>query len=432
MKLHRLKYYLLMVSLMACMLQMHDALAVHPFSDDSNAIVAGRAKASAEQDVSAGNDLRNRLMRFNDENLPASFAIWINRSIRLTYESTLAFVLACLITYFMISTILIILVILINNIIRAVRSSKHRKLREFYQSNLIDFVFNQDLGAFANLACHRRKMGRTVLIDEIMKIQKDVNGETYKSLREIYLALQLDRKSIRKIMRRGWPEKISGIKEVAEMDIRSAMPIIGRYPASRNEVLRSEAQIGIVRLNTKDPFYFLDDFKEQLTRFEQLKIYNIVNRYEIPVPDFSRWFSSANDSVVIFVVNMAVLFNQGHSEKQLVKLLNHANPEVREAVISAIGAMELINYDLRLMEMYEQEMDNNKMAILKTLQRIPNERQIGFLARVTDEGNFDRQFEAVKALKNLGELGRIRLIKIDRERDENFKKIVRHVYDDRI
>jgi hypothetical protein len=391
-----------------------------------------QTNVSGDQNTPSPNDLRQRLMRFIENTFPESVASWMNRSIRLTYDSTLSFVLACLICYFFFSTAIIVLSILANNIKRAIHQSKHRRLREYYQANLIDFIFNKDLGAFARLACHRRKMGRTVLLDEIMKIQKDVNGEAYESLRDLYIALNLDRKSIKKILRMDWPGKISGIKEVAELDVRSALPIIDRYHSSGNEVLRSEAQIGIIRLNKKDPFYFLDHFDGYLTRFEQLKIYHIVNRYSIPVPEFNRWFNSGNDSVVIFSINMAVLFNQSYAEEQLAKLLNHASPRVREAVINAVGNLELLDLDSRLMDIYPQEIDINKMAILKALQKIPDERQIGFLAEVTDEGNFDRQFEAVMALHEIGELGRIRLIKIDRERDENFKKIVKHIYDDRI
>jgi HEAT repeat protein len=126
------------------------------------------------------------------------------------------------------------------------------------------------------------------------------------------------------------------------------------------------------------------------------------------------------------------LFKQSHAENQLVKLLNHSNPKVREAAIYAIGNLELMDKDRRLMELYPEELDINKLAILKALQKIPDERQIGFLADITDEGNFDRQFEAVRALHEIGELGKIRLIKIDKERDETFKRIVKHIYDDSI
>ena len=425
------KYSFLILSVMAGVLLLQDVSAFS-FSSAGRYAVQLQTSVPVDKNDPSPDDLRQRLMDFFEDNLPESFASWINRSIRFTYDSTLAFVLACLICYFFLSTALIVISIMGNNINRAIHQRRHKKLRGFYQANLIDFIFNNDLGAFARLACHRRKMGRAVLLDEIMKMQKDVNGEAYESLRDLYIALDLDRKSIKKILRMDWPGKITGIKEVTEMDVRSALPIIDRYHSSANEVLRSEAQIGLVRLNTKDPFYFLDHFKGYLTRFEQLKIYNIVKRYSISVPDFSRWFNSGNDSVVIFSINMAVLFNQGYAEKQLARLLNHANPKVREAVIYAIGNLGLMDMDRRLMDLYTEEMDINKLAILRTLQKIPDERQIGFLADITDEGNFDRQFEAVKALYEIGELGRIRLIKIDKERDESFKKIVKHVYDGRI
>jgi len=428
-----IKYGFSVFCLIAFMLINADLLAV-PSGEDihTETYSSGKVTSVQKETGPSENDLRQKVMRFFDKNLPAGLAKWINRSINFTYQNTLAFILIILIFYFILSTLFIIFFILFHNIRRAINEKKYRKLREFYQNNLIDFVFNQDLGAFANLACYRRKLGRAILIDEIMKMQKDVNGEAYKSLREIYIALELDRKSVKKIIRREWPRKVEGIREVSDMHVKSALPILGRYPFSGNDLLRSEAQIGIVRLNEKDPFYFLDNFKEHLTRFEQLKIYNIANRYNVTVPDFSRWFASQNDSVVMFSVKMSVLYNQGYTEKQLVKLLNHENAKIREEVIKAIGDLELVSCDQRLMDLYPEEMDYNQMAIIKALQKIPDERQIGFLARITDEGNFDRQFEAVKALYQIGELGKIRLIKIEKERDDNFKKIVKHIYDDRI
>jgi len=426
-----IKYGFFIFCMMAYMLIINEVWAA-PFMDQTESYSINEATVVQGDNTPSDDDLRQKLMHFFDKNLPASLASWINRSISFTYESTMAFVLVCLIFYFIISILLIILIILFNNIRRAIKEKKYRRLRAFIQSNLMDFAFNQDLGAFANIACYRRRSKRIVLIDEIMRMQKDVSGEAYKSIRDTYVALQLDRISNSKIVRRRWPKKIEGMREIADMDVRSGLPMIYRYPGSGNELLRSEAQIAIVRLNDKDPFYFLDNFDEHLTRFEQLKIYNIMNRYNVAVPDFSRWFASQNDSVLSFSIKMAVLFNQGYAEKQLIKILNHDNPEIRLEVIKAIGSLELVDCDKRLMDIYPDEFDYNKMAILQALQKIPDERQIGFLARVTDEGNFDRQFEAVKALYQNGELGKIRLIKIENERDDNFKKIVKHVYDNRI
>ena len=428
----RLIKYVLFVFCMIAYLLFHTEVLAVPVMDKTESYSVSEAAVIQGDNTPSDDDLRQKLMHFLDKNLPESMAKWINRSISITYESTMAFILVCLIFYFIISIILIILVILLNNVSRTIKERKYRRLRAYLQSNLMDFAFNHDLGAFANIACYRRRSKRIILIDEIMKMQKDVSGEAYKSIRDTYIALQLDRVSNSKIMRRRWPKKIEGMREISDMDVRSALPIIDRYPASGNELLRSEAQIAIVRLNDKDPFYFLDNFNEHLTRFEQLKIFNIVNRYNIAVPDFSRWFASQNNSVVKFSIKMAVLYNQGYAEKQLVKLLNHDNPEVRLEVYKAIGTLELVDCDKRLMDIYPDEFDYNKLAILQALQKIPDERQIGFLARVTDEANFDRQFEAVKALYQNGELGKIRLIKIENERDDNFKKIVKHVYDNRI
>lgn len=431
-----IKYYLIIFCTLACLQFNKQMFAAEqtqlnlPGFGQVSLVIEEFSVISVDQ--GNGTDLRHKLMSYFDKHLPESLAKWLNRIIQATYLSTLTFVLACLVSYFFLSVIFVILFILVNNIWRAIKERKYRKLREFYQANLIDTVFNRDLGAFAKLTCQRSPKKRAVLINEIMKMQKDVSGEAYQSLREIYIALDLDKVSIKKLTEPRWPKKIEGLREVSEMDVKSALPMINKYPDSRHDILRSEAQLAIVRLNDKDTFSFLDGFEGHLTRWEQLQIYNIVNRYGITVPDFSKWFGSQNDSVVIFAVKMTVLLNQGYVERQLLKLLNHSNPRVREATILAIGSLELTDHDTRLIEQYPEELDINKIAILKALQMIPDENQIGFLARVTDEGNFDRQFEAVKALYQIGELGKIRLIKIEKERDENFKHIVKHIYDNRI
>jgi hypothetical protein len=398
--------------------------------------VAGKVEDVGPEEKSSirTGSFRTRLINFFNRQFPVSISIWLEKIVNITYTKLIALIFVILIIYLLLNVILVSIFVIINNIRRSIRVNRQKKLREQYQGKLTNFLLTDErtFKEVVNLARIRKRGKRQILSGELLNLQSNVSGEANKKLSNLYYALQLDRDSLRKLKRLDWIIKTKGLTEISQMDVKRAIPRIDHFLNVKNDVLRSEAQLALVRLNVNDPFSFLDRLTKFFTQWEQLHIHTIVKRHKIIVPDFSRWFDSKNDSVVIFAVKMATIYYQTLCGKALVELLSHPNTAVRNIAIQAIGLMGLQELDKQLMQIYADEDYQNKLAIIKSLQQIPDGKQIEFLTDVISGRDFNLQLEAARALYNMGKSGKERLKKLEMELNGDFKKIIKHISDNRI
>jgi len=86
--------------------------------------------------------------------------------------------------------------------------------------------------------------------------------------------------------------------------------VIERCLNSVDEILRMEAEQAWMRLNEADSFSFLDKLRQEFTPLEQLHVYEMIGRHSLPVPEFSRWMDSPNQTVAQFSRQMIRAFKQ--------------------------------------------------------------------------------------------------------------------------
>ena len=95
------------------------------------------------------------------------------------------------------------------------------------------------------------------------------------------------------------------------LDYGLIKPELERCLNSSNEIMRMEAEMALILLNTEDPFSFLNKLEKEFTPLEQLQVYHLMKRHQIKHTDFSRWLSSPNESIVLFSKRMIRAFHQG-------------------------------------------------------------------------------------------------------------------------
>ena len=89
---------------------------------------------------------------------------------------------------------------------------------------------------------------RQALIDQMIDVSVNLKGDAEEKLCGLYLYLGLDRDSINRANDYRWHKKIKGFRELAFMNIKDANDAIYKALNSKNEILRMEAQIALVRL----------------------------------------------------------------------------------------------------------------------------------------------------------------------------------------
>ncbi len=344
--------------------------------------------------------------------------------------------LTYLIVYFLGSMLLILLIILINRRRMESGESKKQNLREKYQSLLVDYLFSEEI--ISNVPLEIEKIAasdfnRMLLIDQMIDLSINLTGAAKDKLRTLFLNLKLDKDSLGKAYSRRWHVKVKGFRELAFMDIKDANVEIIRCLLSRNDIVRMEAQMAMVRLNHEDAFGFLDHLDKPFTQWEQLSIYETIMFHNLSIPPFDRWLFSKNKSVVIFALNMIDVFKQNEAYPNLFWMLVNEDPEVRNLTIKVLGNLKIKEALPHLKRLYKNETYENCLAIIRAMGKMPDKSVLNFLKLVIDkEEDVQLQIEAAMAINNQGEIGKMTLQKLMDSEYKNYQIIVKHVIDKRI
>jgi hypothetical protein len=347
----------------------------------------------------------------------------------LLIRSLIFFIIFC------ITSMLMVLVIILFNRGRMERIEHVKQiLREKYQSLLVDYLFSSDLtiagelGRIANSSFNRK-----ILIDQMIDLSINLTGDAKGKLRDLFLDLKLDKDSIRKAYSHKWHVKIKGFRELAFMNITDANDEIIRCLGSKNEILRMEAQLSLVRLNHDNPFDFLSHLEKPFTLWEQLTVYETITFHNLAIPQFEKWLYSKNKTVVLFALRMIDIFKQREAYQTLFWLLVNEDPEIRNMTIKTIGNLKIKESLPHLKRLYKSEIYPNYLAIVQAMSKMPDESVLNFLKLVIDkEEDVQLQVEAAVAINNMGHVGQQTLKKLMDSDYKNYQIIIKHVLDKRI
>ena len=336
-------------------------------------------------------------------------------------------------------TLITLLIIILLNRGRMEREQKMKEfLKEEYQQKLMDYLFEdekqdkayQDLEDIAS-----NKFNRQILIDQMIDLSINLKGEIKEVIKKLYLLLGLKEDSLAKAYSRKWHENVKGFRELSFMNIKEANVKIIESLNSNNEILRMEAQIALVSLSDDNPYHFLHLMEKPLAVWEQITLHELLIQHDLKVPAFKQWFESENLSIVIFALESVSWLKQKGAGKEVIRLFEHEDEEVRRTAFRVSGDIGLKSSLPALKKMYDRESNKNKLEILNTFARIPLERNLPFLKSVLDkEEDVQLQILATKAMENTDEPGISMLIKLMKSKSEykNYQIIIRHVLDGRI
>jgi hypothetical protein len=369
---------------------------------------------------------RHKLFLFNND------SPWLKR---INYfGKSFALVNALIITIIIsIATMIILLMVILLNRTRMEKQEDLKQyLAETYQGMIIDYLFTgSSPDRFRSIASDMYR--RQALIDQMIDVSVNLKGDAEEKLGGLYLYLGLDRDSIKRANDFRWHKKIKGFRELAFMNIKDANNVIYRALNSKNEILRMEAQIALVRLTDEDPFGFLMQLKRPFSLWEQITLHELIIQHDLPVPEFKKFLKSANPTVVMFALRMIREFRQKDSEDDVRETLEHPSPEVRKLAVQVAGDMEMRSTLEIMKRMYKSQDYNTCLEIIRAMAKMPDPELMGFLKLVLDkEDDVQLQIEATKAIENNGEEGVKTLVKLMKSEYKNYNIIVRHVLDRRI
>jgi hypothetical protein len=330
-----------------------------------------------------------------------------------------------------IATMFIMLFIILLNRARMEREEKLKQyLAETYQGMIIDYLFTgSSPDKFRPIASDNYR--RQALIDQMIDVSINLKGDAEEKLCNLYLYLGLDRDSIQRAHDFRWHKKIKGFRELAFMNIKAANDEIYKALDSKNEILRMEAQIALVRLSDGDPFGFLLNLKRPFSLWEQITLHELIIQHDLPVPPFRKFLKADNPTIVMFALRMIKEFKQKDAEDEVREIMEHPSPDVRRLAVEIAGDLEMRSTLDVMKRMYKSQDYHTCVEIIKA--KMPDPSLMGFLKLVLDkEDDVQLQIEATKAIENNGEEGVRTLVKLMKSEYKNYNIIVRHVLDRRI
>jgi hypothetical protein len=328
--------------------------------------------------------------------------------------------------------IILLFVILLNRTRMEKEEDLKQYLAETYQGMIIDYLFTgSSPDRFRQIASDTYR--RQALIDQMIDVSINLKGDAEEKLCSLYLYLGLDRDSISRANNFRWHKKIKGFRELAFMNIKDANPVIYKALNSKNEILRMEAQIALVRLTDEDPFSFLFQLRRPFSLWEQITLHELIIQHDLPVPEFKKWLKASNPTVVMFALRMIREFKQKDAEDDVRETLEHPSPEVRRLAVQISGDLEMRSTLEVMKRIYKVQDYNTCLEIIRSMAKMPDPSLMGFLKLVLDkEDDVQLQIEATKAIENNGEEGVKTLVKLMKSEYKNYNIIVRHVLDRRI
>jgi hypothetical protein len=307
-------------------------------------------------------------------------------------------VLLVILAYLVLSLFALFLVILINRQIQTRKRLRDRNLKQEYQEQLADFLFNDEVETI-EIKGINNKINRQIFIDELRFLHSNLYGETASKLRDLYFNMGLHKDSLRKVYSRRWHTKSKGFREVAQLDVKDANDYIAGFTNSKNPIIRVEAQVAMVKLAEEEPLGFLDNLTYEMSDWEMINIYDTLIYHQINIDSFEPWLDSENNSVVIFALRMIMLFKHVQSIPRVRQLLFHEEPQIRLAATKALKPLESeeIIPDLKLL--YRDE-TYRLQEILKQFEENGKKKKRGLIEARSLEDILPRRirYEIVESL----------------------------------
>lgn len=296
------------------------------------------------------------------------------------------------------------------------RDQKIVRLNELIDELLIENVLSQDPesvetpGQTAEIAAQAfhlpefsHRWGRQVLIDRLLNYRNNVRGAMGDEIRTLYLLLELDKDSFKKLKSRKWNRKVRALNELSSMEIGVADVIILPLTNSRNRELRAAARHAYIKLSKNEPFKFFDLATEPLLPWDQVELFRIItSTSHIAIPNFAQWITySNNKSVISFCLKLVVHYNQLKAIPAVLKLLDTKDHLLRAEAINTIGKMKIIDAEDKLVYIYNNQPLNCQIEILKALGRIGSGKHTEFLKQeFMLSTDFELRKHAAKSLTN--------------------------------
>lgn len=253
-----------------------------------------------------------------------------------------------------------------------------------------------------------RQLLRQMMIDEMLKIKKNLSGAGVEDLYKLYDKLSLYEDSYKKLTSNRYQLMVMGIRELSEMNCKTYYRSIYRCTNHAQEDVRIEAQVAIVRLFGVKGLKFLSRVIYAISEWQQMTLLHLLNHLKNEKPQgIGQWIDSKNDSVVVFSLRLAEKYNCFDLLEKIQHFLHHPNDTVKIQSVLCLRNFYDESSELLLTAYYPIVNKPVKMKILDVLQSLATEQSIPFLFRQLVDNDAEIRLGVLRVLSGLCDSGDI-------------------------
>ncbi|RAJ08487.1 hypothetical protein LX64_01139 [Chitinophaga skermanii] len=290
------------------------------------------------------------------------------------------------------ATVLVFLRILMIRVIRFYYRRRGQRLRSQIDMLIMEHIISSEpvrdiativflpTAAFQHLPLHKR-WARRILVHRLQKYRSNFSGSVSESLRQLYIALGLQKDAARDLHALSWSKKVGALGELFNMEIGGYESQALHLTQHRNRYVRGMARCYIVKISEDHPFSFLDHINAPLVSWEQFELFKIItDRQGLAIPAFAKWMNEQyHPSVVSFSLKLAVHFMQFDAIPRMIALLDSPLVAIRAEAVNSLGKLMAQEAEDILVMRYSYEELPVQIEILKAIGRIGTGRYLPFL-----------------------------------------------------
>ncbi len=247
----------------------------------------------------------------------------------------------------------------------------------------------------------RKARHKQLMVNLLVEYKKDLRGNMGNLLNDLFIKLELDNYSLKKLRFSPKYKKIQALTELSGMGISISDVYILPLTQHRSHEVRTIARHSYIKLSKNNPFKFFDASKDRLLIWDQIELFRIITTDEnIKIPNIGPWLTySKNPSIILFCLRLVVQFDQSEAVPAVIRLLDTLDHDLRAAAISCLGKMKADTIEDKIVNIYNDQPLNCRIEIIKALGRFQTGRYIDFLTHEFQyAGDFKTKKNAAKSL----------------------------------
>lgn len=250
--------------------------------------------------------------------------------------------------------------------------------------------------------CIHIKSKRKIIISILYNLMNEVSGEMSESIKTLYYETHLIDYALARLNNKYWYVKAKGIGELTRFTIEEAYTDIVKFIEHPKREVRKETQLYLVNLFRFEGLSFLNTLKTPLSEWDQVQLLEVLQKFDDQqICDIKPWLKSTNDTVVLFALKLAQIYNQFEVKDTLMDLLSHKSKRIRIYVIEVLTHLYGIEAKDKLKANFNDLSIEEQISFFGLLEKLVIPSDEPFIEKHLFHKNFEIQLLALKILKSI-------------------------------